>query len=68
MTDQPPIRVRATHDLRGPSGPIKCDTPGVITGTSGTEPVSFTVTFWPSGPGGQAITVSHLGRTDLRED
>jgi hypothetical protein len=68
MTDQDPIRVRATHDLRSPSGPIKCDTLGEITGTSGTEPVSFTVTFWPFGPGGQAVTVSHLGRTDLRED
>jgi hypothetical protein len=30
--------------------------------------VSFTVTFWPFGPDGQAITVSHLSRTDLRED
>jgi hypothetical protein len=68
MTDQTPIRVRATHDLRGPSGPIRCNTLGEITGTSGSEPVSFTVTFWPLGPDGQAVTVSHLSRTDLRED
>jgi hypothetical protein len=37
MTDQPPIQVRATHDLRSPSVPIKCDTLGEITGTSGTD-------------------------------
>jgi hypothetical protein len=68
MTEQPPIRVRATHDLRSSAGPIKCNTLGEITGTSGAEPVSFTVTFWPSGPDGEAVSVSRLSRTDLRED
>ena len=67
MTDQPPIQVRATHDLRSPSVPIKCDTLGEITGTSGTDPVYYTVTFWPHGADGEAVTVSHLSRTDLRE-
>jgi hypothetical protein len=67
MTDQPPIQVRATHDLRSPSVPIKCDTLGEITGTSGSDPVYFTVTFWPYGADGETVTVSHLSRTDLRE-
>jgi hypothetical protein len=47
--------------------PIKCDTLGEITGTSGTDPVYFTVTFWPHGADGETVTVSHLSRTDLRE-
>jgi len=67
MTDQPPIQVRATHDLRSPSVPIKCATPGEITGTSGTDPVYFTVTFCPFGTDGETVTVNHLSRTDLRE-
>ena len=41
MTDQTPIRVRATHDLRSPTLPIKSDTLGVITGTTGTDPAFF---------------------------
>jgi len=67
MTDQRPIQVRATHDLRSPTAQIKCDTLGEITGTSGTDPVYFTVTFWPFGTDGETVTVNHLSRTDLRE-
>jgi hypothetical protein len=47
--------------------PIKCNTLGEITGTSGTDPVYFTVTFWPFGTDGESVTVNHLSRTDLRE-
>jgi hypothetical protein len=62
------IPVRATHDLRQGSSPlIKAGTPGEITEMTGTGPISYTVTFWPTGLIGPTVTITNLRRTDIRE-
>ena len=68
MMSRIPFPVVATHDIsKGHAPLIKSGTPGEITGISGATPSHYTVSFWPIGPDGVAVTLSYLTRNDLRE-
>jgi hypothetical protein len=68
MMSRIPFPVVATHDIcKGLAPLIKSGTPGEITGISGATPSHYTVSFWPFGPEGVAVTLSYLTRNDLRE-
>jgi hypothetical protein len=66
MTPSTAIPIRATHDLRQGATTIATGTPGEITEMTG-DPVTYTVTFWPSGLPGSTVVLTNLRRTDLRE-
>jgi len=66
MTPSTAIPIRATHDLRQGATTIATGTPGEITEMTG-DPVTYTVTFWPSGLRGSTVVLTNLRRTDLRE-
>lgn len=66
MTPSTAIPVKATHALRQGPTTIGAGTPGEITEMTG-DPVTYTVTFWPSGLRGSTVVLTNLRRTDLRE-
>jgi hypothetical protein len=68
MMSRIPFPVVATHDIsKGYAPLIRSGTPGEITGISGATPGHYTVSFWPFGPDGVAVTLNYLTRNDLRE-
>ena len=66
MADLETIPVVATHDLHQRSTTVTAGTPGVITGTKGTDPTDYTVSFRINGSG-ERVTIDHVTRMDIHE-